>query len=121
MDVVGKNRTRVNHVVAFGSSEGKSFTDRGDLIVRKAHRRVLQSAFHGAAQLAIVRGVRDGRARVDFRRRSVSEEVPCPDEVGPRAAGVVGEPETVGAEDDVEAEEHGDSLYLIETPRKRGG
>ena len=90
VDVVGKNRTRVNRVISFRSSDGKSISDRGNLIVRKAHRRVLQRAFGGAAQFAIVGNVGNRRARIDFRCSAIAEEFPRPDEVGPGTARIVG-------------------------------
>ena len=56
--------------------------------------------------------------RADFRGAAEPEEFEIADAIGPRAARIVGQPESVGGKDEVEAQDH--TVIVIQARRSRG-
>ncbi len=84
--------------------------DGHGLVSVPSDRWMFEELFHGEAMVAVVGNGGDGFSGFDFGGLSAGEEeFPCADEVGPASARVVGEPEAVGGEDHVVAEDHGRS------------
>lgn len=103
MDVVGHDGQGVQGVAGRVDDVGDALSGGAGLLAGEADGRVLEVLLGGAALSGIVRAMGEGVGGVGFGRGAgVAIELVRVDEVGPRAARVVGEPEAVCPEDAVE-------------------
>jgi hypothetical protein len=107
MYVIGKDAARVDHISGALHAVGKSFGHAKGLLPIEDHwskdKRSLRSIAKGGVILTIRHAARGG----DFGCGAESEQLPAANEVGPTAALVIWEPESVGGDDDVMRENHG--------------
>jgi hypothetical protein len=109
MDMIRHQGTSVNNAIGTLDISAKSARDRAGLQTGKDDRLVSQGSLGRQAFGTIVSDMRDGMFEIDLRSRAEFSKFIRSDEIRPRATGVVGEPEAIGAEDEVvsaDANEH---------------
>ena len=104
--MLGQDRARVDGYLASGGKLAERPPDFARLKSREVHGWVAQGALGGHAGGMVVRTVSNRLARVDLGGAAESKQFPRSYEIGPRTAGVVGQPESICTENDVVTENH---------------
>src|SRR5436190_12676649 len=107
VDVLGQNAARPHRHAGLSDQLSKPFANGFGLNARECHGWISQSGLRFTPQLSIVRSRCNGLAGFDLSCGAKSEQLPCADEIGPRAARGVGTPEAVGADYNMRRVDHG--------------
>lgn len=99
MGVLGKYRTRVEHIARFLDRPFETHRYRMGLPAVEGNRREVKGFLGFLTPLIIVRTARHGLTRTDFRRWTESKEFPTANKIGPKAARIVGKPKSIRRDD----------------------
>jgi len=104
--VLRQDRAHDDDAVCPLEAARESARDSLELLLGEGNGWIGERLFRRRPQGAVVRVERVRAPVADLRRGTKLEQVFCADEIGVASARVVGEPETVGAEDDVICKDH---------------
>src|SRR5579871_5164853 len=106
MDMLRKNGAGPDCGVRFPYQRGETATDGSRLQSGETNGRVMEGVLGSAALFPIVRLVGDGLSCLGRGRRSKAKQFPRADEIRPRTARIVRQPEPIRPEDDVIPQNH---------------
>lgn len=101
MRVIRQNGAGEDVIPRFVGSIMKSAGDQARLMTVETDGLIFERIPGGQSFSPVVRHISDGMSRGDFCGRPETQEIPLADEIGPRAARIVGKPESVGGKDQV--------------------
>jgi hypothetical protein len=105
MNVIGEDRASVNRILRLLSGPREPFRNAECMYSVEQDRGIFKSLLRRSSQIGVMWGTGDGFAVIHLGRFSESEQFPRGDPLAPGAARIVGEPEAVGAENEVGDEE----------------